>query len=164
MADLGPVAIRLFPDVKRNTAPRQTMRNTAGAKPAWYSPDWQGDRIRTFRQSMTTYRTRSTTPAWWGSLPTGEATILPAYEIRGRVMQRDAVTGEDFPAPLIRVSLFYRRTNYVIDTQVSDEDGYVVFQNLMPGNQAYYGIAFDAEGSPLQNSVIWDRLSSVPGT
>ena len=79
-------------------------------------------------------------------------------------MQRDAVTGEDFPAPLTRVSLFYRRTNYAIDTQVSDEDGYVVFQNLMPGNQAYYGIAFDAEGSPLQNSVIWDRLSSVPGT
>ncbi len=33
----------------------------------------------------------------------------------------------------------------------------------MSGGRAYYAIAFDPEGAPLQNAVIWDRLSPEPG-
>ena len=103
-------------------------------------------------------------PAWWGALQPGVPETLPTYELRGRVMQRDEVTLEDYPLPNTRVALFFRRTNYVIDMQVSDEDGYVHFPNIMPGSQAYYAIAFDPEGSPMQNSILWDRLTSVPAS
>lgn len=100
-------------------------------------------------------------PPWWGS--SGSTTQLPTYKIRGRVMIRDEVTGEDTPLPNIRVALFFRRLHTLIDIQLSDANGYVQFDNLMPGVQAYYGIAFDKDGTPLHNSVLWDRLSSEPG-
>lgn len=100
-------------------------------------------------------------PPWWGSA--GSTTQLPTYKIRGRVMIRDADTGEDTPLPNIRVALFFRRLHTLTDIQLSDNDGYVQFDNLMPGVQAYYGIAFDKDGTPLHNSVLWDRLSSEPG-
>lgn len=100
-------------------------------------------------------------PPWWGSA--GSTTQLPTYKIRGRVMIRDEVTGEDTPLPNIRVALFFRRLHTFIDIQLSDANGYVQFDNLMPGVQAYYGIAFDKDGTPLHNSVLWDRLSSEPG-
>ncbi len=100
-------------------------------------------------------------PPWWGSA--GSTTQLPTYKIRGRVMIRDEVTGEDTPLPNIRVALFFRRLHTLIDIQLSDANGYVQFDNLMPGVQAYYGIAFDKDGTPLHNSVLWDRLSSEPG-
>lgn len=164
MAHLGAIAIRTFDGsvhVPRNTA---TMRALYATRPVFWAFDWQGGELRTMRQSMHLYRTRSSPPQWWGTLPTGGETVLPTYEIRGRVMQRDPVTEEDTPVPLVRVALFYRRLNYVVDVQVSDDDGYVNFQNLMPGDQSYYGIAFDREGAPMQNSVLWDRLTSVPGT
>ena len=64
---------------------------------------------------------------------------------------------------LILVVLFFRRLHTLVDIQLSDVDGYVQFDNLMPGGQAYYAIAFDPEGAPLQNAVIWDRLSPEPG-
>lgn len=100
-------------------------------------------------------------PPWWGSA--GSTTQLPTYKIRGRVMIRDADTGEDTPLPNIRVALFFRRLHTLVDIQLSDANGYVQFDNLMPGVQAYYGIAFDKDGTPLHNSVLWDRLSSEPG-
>ncbi|QZI85622.1 tail fiber [Stenotrophomonas phage Suzuki] len=100
-------------------------------------------------------------PPWWGAA--GSTTQLPTYKIRGRVMIRDEVTGEDTPLPNIRVALFFRRLHTLIDIQLSDANGYVQFDNLMPGVQAYYGIAFDKDGTPLHNSVLWDRLSSEPG-
>lgn len=156
--------IRLFGDLYRLPMRYSTMRQSMVTLPLRYASDWQGDIYRTAWQSMVMYRTLSTPPPWYGNLPPGTAVILPTYEIRGRVMQRDPVTEEDYALPLIRVALFFRRTNYVVDMQVSDEDGYVTFSNLMPGDQAYYGIAFDAEGAPMQNSVLWDRLTSVPGT
>ena len=107
------------------------------------------------------FRVTRGVPPWWGSA--GSTTQLPTYKIRGRVMVRDADTGEDTPLPNIRVALFFRRLHTLIDIQLSDNDGYVQFDNLMPGVQAYYGIAFAKDGTPLHNSVIWDRLSSEPG-
>ena len=63
----------------------------------------------------------------------------------------------------MRVALFFRRLHTLIDIQLSDANGYVQFDNLMPGVQAYYGIAFDSDGGLMQNSVIWDRLTPEPG-
>ena len=107
------------------------------------------------------FRTTRGVPPWWGSA--GSTTQLPTYKIRGRVMIRDADTGEDTPLINVRVALFFRRLHTLVDIQLSDADGYVQFDNLMPGVQAYYGIAFDKDGTPLHNSVLWDRLSSEPG-
>lgn len=101
-------------------------------------------------------------PPWWG--PSGSTTQLPTYKMRGRVLQRDPDgVLPDAPVMNARVALYFRRLHTLIDIQLSDEDGYVQFDNLMPGTQAYYAIAFDPEGAPLQNSVLWDRLSSEPG-
>lgn len=125
------------------------------------TPYWSSDGAVVNRQGL--YRTRQT-PAWWGALPAGSAPILPTYELRGRTLQYVEATDEYVPLANARVALFFRRTNYIVDLQVSDEDGYVVFPNLMPGAQSYYAIAFDPEGSPSQNSILWDRLSPVPET
>ncbi|WVW77526.1 putative tail fiber protein [Stenotrophomonas phage vB_SmaS_Bhz60] len=130
-------------------APRQVA-----VRPVYRHPE---PRIRVPRQ----FRITRGVPPWWGSA--GSTTQLPTYKIRGRVMIRDEVTGEDTPLSNIRVALFFRRLHTLIDIQLSDEDGYVQFDNLMPGVQAYYGIAFDKDGTPLHNSVLWDRLSSEPG-
>lgn len=100
-------------------------------------------------------------PPWWG--PSGSTAQLPTYKIRGRVMQRDPDTLEDTPVQNVRVALFFRRLHTLVDIQLSDADGYVQFDNLMPGVQAYYGIAIDSDNAPMQNSIIWDRLSSEPG-
>lgn len=100
-------------------------------------------------------------PPWWGR--PDSTTQLPTYKIRGRVMQRDPDTGIDTPLSLVRVALFFRRLHTLVDIQRSDDDGYVQFDNLMPGPQGYYAVAFDPEGAPLQNAVIYDRLSSEPG-
>ena len=100
-------------------------------------------------------RTRGV-PAWYGD--SDSTTQLPTYEIRGQVQQ------EGEPLPNVRVVLFFRRLNMVVDIQRSDENGYVVFKNLMPAPQGYYGIALDPEGSPMQKSILWDRLTSVPGS
>ena len=69
----------------------------------------------------------------------------------------------DAPVQYARVVLFFRRLHTLVDIQLSDVNGYVQFDNLMPGGQAYYAIAFDLEGAPLQNAVIWDRLTPEPG-
>ena len=101
-------------------------------------------------------------PPWWG--PSGSTTQLPTYKLRGRVMQRDPDgVLPDAPVRYARVVLFFRRLHTLVDIQLSDVDGYVQFDNLMPGGQAYYAIAFDPEGAPLQNAVIWDRLTPEPG-
>ena len=101
------------------------------------------------------------TPSWWG--PPVAGAPKPDHVLRGRVMQRDPETLEDTPRANIRVGLFYRRLMSLIDVQRSDSEGYVTFRNIMPGNQAYFGIAFDNADSPLQNSIIWDRLTPAPG-
>ena len=79
-------------------------------------------------------------------------------------MQRDPDgVLDDWPLANVRVALFFRRLHTLVDIQRSDANGYVVFRNLMPGNQAYYGIAIDNEDPPMQNSILWDRLTPEPG-
>lgn len=101
------------------------------------------------------HRTRGV-PTWYGDI--NSTTQLPVYEIRGQVQQ------EGEPLANVRVALFYRKLNLLVDMQVSDENGYVVFRNLMPAPQGYYGVALDNEGLPMQKSILWDRLTSVPQT
>lgn len=160
MADLGSLPTILSTDSPyRIFWERKTVRVSYIYK-ALTIPGWDSNGHVVLVRSL--YRTRQT-PAWWGTLPPGATPLLPDYELRGRVLQHIEETDEDVPLANARVVLFFRRTNYVIDLQVSDEDGYVVFPNIMPGNQAYFAIAFDPEGSPMQNSILWDRLTSVPG-
>lgn len=113
--------------------------------------------VRRFKQVQVTRGV----PPWWGM--SGSTSQLPTYKIRGRVMQRDPETLEDTPVQNVRVALFFRRLHTLVDIQLSDANGYVQFDNLMPGVQAYYGIAIDSDNAPMQNSIIWDRLSSEPG-
>lgn len=160
MADLGPLLTRQSLWNEHNVTPRATTRNAMAASiPAYYTPGWAGHTGHPHSYGFF-YRTRSSTPAWWGSVPAGSNPVLPNYELRGRVLQRDPETLEDNPLANVRVALFFRRTNFLVDLQVTDEDGYFVFPNIMPGNQAYYAIALDPEGDPLQNSLIYDRLTS----
>lgn len=113
-------------------------------------------------KKVQTIRVTRGVPPWWG--PSGSTTQLPTYKLRGRVMQRDPDgVLPDTPVQYARVVLFFRRLHTLVDIQLSDVDGYVQFDNLMPGGQAYYAIAFDPEGAPLQNAVIWDRLTPEPG-
>lgn len=165
MANLGPLptvnSLKGSPSIQPIV--RLTMRNTMYFYNARTTPSWTGDTGRPLYLRPLLWRMRQT-PAWWGTLPPGQTPILPDYELRGRVMVRDPETLEDSPVANCRVALFFRRTNYVIDMDVSDDDGYVHFPNIMPGNQAYYAIAFDPEGSPMQNSIIWDRLTPVPAS
>lgn len=163
MADLGPLATKI--SNKGNPTIHYiviaTHRISMYGFVGYTSPGWAGHTGHPVTIASTTWRMRQT-PAWWGTLPAGQSPVLPDYELRGRVMVRDPETLEDSPVPNCRVALFFRRTNYVVDMDVSDDDGYVHFPNIMPGSQAYYAIAFDPEGSPMQNSIIWDRLTSVP--
>lgn len=98
-------------------------------------------------------------PAWWGLFDIGP---LPLSEINGRVFQRDEEDEVNVPLANARVVLFTRRTYMPVDMQYSDEDGYVQFKNLMAGTQEYFAVAFDPDGAPMQNAIIWDRLSSTP--
>lgn len=122
-----------------------------------YNPiDYTGTQMQSY------VRVTRGVPAWWG--PTNATSQLPTYRLRGRVMQRDPDgVLDDWPLENVRVALFFRRLHTLIDIQRSDADGYVEFKNLMPGNQAYYGIAIDLEAPPMQNSIIWDRLTPEPG-
>lgn len=150
---------KYFEQARRHAVPTDIAKYfEQHSKQYIWTPPWDGGRVRMFTQFK---RTRGV-PPWWG--PTTATTQLPTYKIRGRVMQRDPDgVLPDWPLANVRVALFYRRLNALLDVQLSDVNGYVQFDNLMPGNGAYYGIAFDNEGSPLQNSIIWDRLSSEPG-
>ncbi|QZI85684.1 tail fiber [Stenotrophomonas phage Summit] len=129
-------------------APRQVA-----VRPLYRHPE---SRIMVPRQ----FRITRGVPPWWGSA--GSTNVLPTYRLRGRVMQRDPDTGTDSPVMNAQVALFYRRLHTLIDIRISDEDGYVEFKNLMPGQNAYYAIAFDPDGGTVQNAVIWDLLSSEP--
>ena len=121
--------------------------------PVYKSPEAQ-TKVKSF------IKTTRGVPPWWG--PPGSTNVLPTYRLRGRVMQRDPDTGTDSPVMNAQVALFYRRLHTLIDIRISDEDGYVEFKNLMPGQNAYYAIAFDPDGGTVQNAVIWDLLSSEP--
>jgi hypothetical protein len=155
VADLGPLAVVLHDPPVVSTVVRLTVRNAAynfrmgtAVGPAALAGTVLGP-IQCVHLP---------TPQWWGGDSLGGSAPPPTYELRGRVLQ------EDEPIANVRVALFFRRLNLLIAMQRSDANGYVHFKNLMPGDQQYYAIALDPAGSPLQNSIIWDRLSSVPAT
>lgn len=153
-ADPAPAINRTF--IRKSPI---VLNKTIVAERRWVHPVYRHPEAHLV--SPRQFRLTRGVPPWWGSA--GSTTVLPTYKIRGRVMIRDEVTGDDTPLANVRVALFFRRLHTLIDIQLSDENGYVQFDNLMPGVQAYYGIAFDKDGTPLHNSVLWDRLSSEPG-
>lgn len=167
MADLGPLATKNTAQTVRGWAMPNweasfpVTKNMGQTVRGWATPNWAGYTVQAHYYRRLTHRT-FLAPAWWGSKSPNADLRNPTHEIRGRVMQRNPDTQVNTPLALARVALFYRRHHTFIAGALSDADGYVVFKNLMPENQAYYAIAFDPEGAPLQNAVIWDRLSSVP--
>jgi len=96
------------------------------------------------------------TPPWWGSRPISHTGPIPNREIRGQV-QQDGVA-----LPHVVVHLYYRKTGLLIATARSNLAGDVVFPDLMLDALGYYAVALDPEGAPLQNAIIWDRLSPTP--
>lgn len=157
MADLGNLPTKnSMKGFARVIFPLLTMRNTNRTTKGAVAGSWAGHTGHTVYKKLP--HVVRQTPAWWGTLPPGSTPILPDYELRGQVQQNGT------PLPNVRVALFFRRTNWLVDVKVSDSFGNVHFPNIMPGSQAYYAIAFDLEGSPMQNAIIWDRLTSVPAT
>lgn len=153
-----PGAVTFRPLWRHFIANNIARQFTPWAKQPIWTPVFSDGRVKMFDQFC---RTRGV-PPWWG--PVGSTTQLPTYKIRGRVMQRDPDgVLDDWPLANVRVALFFRRLNTLLDVKRSDANGYVQFDNLMPGNGAYYGVALDSEGAPLQNSIIWDRLTPEPG-
>lgn len=100
------------------------------------------------------------TPPWWGQRSI-TSTPVPDFKIEGQVLQRDE-SGVDTPLYLCRVRLYYRVSGAMIATTITAADGSFRFVDLMPGAGAYYVVAFDPEGAPVQNALIYDRLASTP--
>lgn len=101
-------------------------------------------------------------PPWFGGSGRGSVDLPQTYEIRGHVRQRTLVDDETVDVPLAnaRVRLYYRPTGVLIGATRAAEDGSYVFPQLPNLAQAYFAIAFDPEGAPVQNAVVFDRLSS----
>lgn len=156
MADLGILATKQsLKGLSKIVFPRLTMRSSVRVKKAWTASSWSGNSVLLQKKTLSTKVTRLLPYSWWGLLPEGSAQLLPNYKMEGHVLQ------ENVPLSNVRVALFFRRTNYLVDMKVTDSLGYFKFENLMYEPQGYYAIAFDPEGSPLQNSLIWDRLTPV---
>lgn len=135
------------------------MRTSLFTASAYVAPGWEGDEGKPIRTGLT-FRTRSTSPSWWGQPPVGTVPVLPTHEMVCQVLQRNELL-EDEPLPFARVMLFWRRTHHVVGMEISDASGMVTFRNLMPAYQGYYAVAFDPEGSPIQNAKVFDLLTPV---
>lgn len=141
MADLGPIPIAATPTGR---ARRVTT----------YWPFEDG--IVT-RQPLETC-TMPIPPAWFGERPPVGTGPQPTRSLSGYVMQRDE-DGNDHPLPRCVVSLFHRQTRIHVARTRTDASGFFRFEFLMPGDGAYFAVAFDPEGLPVQNSLILDRLT-----
>ncbi|ASK91040.1 hypothetical protein Xtri_02885 [Xanthomonas campestris pv. trichodesmae] len=98
------------------------------------------------------------TPPWWGQRPIGTLP-LPDYKIEGHVYQRDG-DGNDVAINRCRVRLYYRPNGALIASTITDAAGYFRVLNLMPGVNDYYAVAFDPEAGPMQNALVYDRLTA----
>lgn len=97
-------------------------------------------------------------PPWTGTSPPIGVGPQPVHTLSGRVLQRDE-NNEDHPLANCVVSLFHRQTRTHIARTRTNTDGSFRFKELMPGVGIYFAVAFDPEGLPVQNALIFDRLT-----
>lgn len=65
--------------------------------------------------------------------------------------------------PNTKVNLYDRRSGVLVRSAISDSNGNWTFLDLINnGNNIYYVVAIDPDGIPLYNSIIYDRVQSVP--
>lgn len=102
------------------------------------------------------------TPTWWGSRPIGTLPY-PEGQISGLVYQR--TDAGDVPLANCKVRLYYRPNGAIAGETLTNSQGKYKFDTLMPENRAYYAVALDPEGAPIQNAAIFDSLTpkfSIP--
>ncbi|QIQ65282.1 hypothetical protein 19_00032 [Pseudomonas phage Epa19] len=97
-------------------------------------------------------------PLWWEP-QAGSGRKYAWYSVRGYV--RQLANQQEVPVKNARVRLYLRSTGVMVGTAITAEDGSYEFQRLMYDSSAYYAIALDPDGEPLQNSLILDRLTPV---
>ncbi len=155
MADLGAVGVayRNSYNTARIVFPPEITRVLPGGV---FMPSWAWPALTT-KPSGRMWRAIFTSP-WWGQRPIG-ALPLPDYKIEGHVYQRDT-GGNDVPINCCRVRLYYRPNGVLIANAITDATGYFRVLNLMPESGKYYAVAFDSDSAPMQNALIYDRLSS----
>lgn len=158
MADLGAVGVAYRNPY--NTArivfpPEIITRVLPGGV---FMPVWTRPALTT--RSITRMWRAIFTPPWWGQRPIGTLP-LPDRQIEGHVYQRDT-GGNDAPINRCRVRLYYRPNGVLVANAISDAAGYFKFTDLMPDANAYYAVAFDPDGTPVQNALIYDLLTPAP--
>lgn len=100
------------------------------------------------------------TPLWWEpQLPGAPGREYAVYSVRGYV--RQLANQQEVPIKNARVRLYLRSTGVMVGSATTAEDGSYEFQRLMYDSSAYYAVALDPDGEPLQNSLILDRLTPV---
>lgn len=153
MADLGAVAVSYtrYTPVRVVWPPSATV----GVRSVLVSP-MRAPPARTTKVATKLWRAIFT-PPWWGQRPIGTLP-LPNSRIEGHVYQRDE-DDVDLPVNRCRVRLYYRPNGALVANGVTDAAGHFRFLNLMPGTADYYVIAFDPDGAPVQNALIYDRLT-----
>lgn len=96
------------------------------------------------------------TPLWWGIRPIGELPY-PEGGVSGQVYQRTGAG--DVPLANCKVRLYYRPNGAIVGDTVTNSQGKYSFDLLMPEDGAYYAVALDPDGAPMQNGAIFDRLT-----
>ncbi|UYA98786.1 fibronectin type III domain protein [Xanthomonas phage vB_Xar_IVIA-DoCa6] len=100
------------------------------------------------------------TPLWYGPPRTIGTDPMALYGVGGTVKQR--LNGVDSPLVGCLVRLYARRSGTIAGTAISGVDGSFQIDNLLPDIAGFFAIAFDPEGDPVQNAVIFDRLKALP--
>ena len=80
-------------------------------------------------------------------------TSLPGV-LSGSVLQNGSPLGG------VRVAVFYRKNRQVAAATRSKPDGTWSVDGLVMDPSAYFAIAFDPPGAPIQNAIIYDLLSA----
>lgn len=100
------------------------------------------------------------TPSWAGGPRPVGAEPAAVYAVGGTVKQR--LNGVDSPLANCLVRLYARRTGMPAGAALTGLDGSFRVGNLLPETAGFFAIAFDPDGAPVQNALIFDRLQALP--
>ncbi len=100
------------------------------------------------------------TPTWYGGARPVGAEPVAVYRVAGTVKQR--LNGVDSPLMGCLVRLYARRTGMPVGAATTAADGSFSVDGLLPESQGFFAIAFDPDGAPVQNALIFDRLQALP--
>ncbi|UIS24737.1 tail fiber protein [Stenotrophomonas phage vB_SmaS-AXL_1] len=101
------------------------------------------------------------TPSWYGSPRPIGADPQAVYAVGGTVKQR--LNGVDSPLVGCMIRLYARRTGMPVGAATSAADGSFLVPGLLPETRGFFAVAFDPDGEPVQNALVFDRLMALPG-